>query len=66
MDHLSAVRMGIHLGIIRDVDVDRLNEMFLLTLPAHLQKKEGGELAPLERDIVRARFIREKLGGGRN
>jgi len=62
LDHLSAVRMGIHLGIVQNVDIARLNEMFLLSLPAHLQQKEGAELPPLERDIVRARFIRERLG----
>ncbi|MHC4598976.1 MAG: protein arginine kinase [Planctomycetota bacterium] len=66
LDHLSAVRMGVNLGIVEDVDLHRLNELFILTLPAHLQKKEGGELVPLERDIVRARFIRDRLGKNRN
>jgi protein arginine kinase len=61
LDHLSAVRMGVHLGIVRDVEIASLNEMFLLTLPAHLQKKEGVELPPLERDIVRARLIRDRF-----
>ncbi|MHC5079604.1 MAG: protein arginine kinase [Planctomycetota bacterium] len=62
LDHLSAVRMGVTLGLVQGVDIQRLNELFVLTLPAHLQKKEGSELPPLERDIVRARLIRNRLG----
>jgi protein arginine kinase len=62
MDHLSAVRMGVHIGLVQGVDIDRLNELFILTLPAHLQIREGSELPAQQRDVVRARLIRERLG----
>lgn len=62
MDHLSAVRMGVNMGLVQGVDIDRLNELFILTLPAHLQVREGSELPAQQRDVVRARLIRERLG----
>lgn len=59
---LSSVRMGIHLGLIQDVPVKLLNELFLYTQPAHLQKLAGTELDSSDRNIERARFLRKKLG----
>lgn len=59
---LSAVRLGIDLGLINDVDMKKINEVLLLTQPAHLQKINKKELSPYERDIKRADLIREKLG----
>ncbi|MDD5634272.1 MAG: protein arginine kinase [Candidatus Omnitrophica bacterium] len=59
---LSAIRLGIDLGIIKDVDIKKINEVLLLTQPAHLQKVAGKEIPPYERDIKRSDFIREKLG----
>lgn len=58
---ISQVRLGVHLGLVRDVAPDALNEMLLLTLPAHLQTMEGRRLAGLERDTVRARRLSERL-----
>ena len=43
--------MGVHLGRVKDVDIRTLNELFLLTQPAHLQKLSGRKL---EGDIRRA------------
>ena len=40
MDLLSAVRMGVNLKIIRDVEISTVNELFIFTQPAHLQKME--------------------------
>ena len=57
--------MGVNLGLIDDVDLSALNELFITTLPAHLQKKEGAELPHGERDVVRARLIRSRLGNGK-
>ena len=59
---LSAIRLGIDLGVIQDIDMAKVNEVLLFTQPAHLQKIMGKEIAPYERDIKRADFIREKLG----
>ena len=61
---LSQVRMGTNLGLLPDVDLKTVNELFVLTLPAHLQKLTGREIGPEERNIVRADFIRERLSGG--
>lgn len=61
-DNLSRLRLGITLGIIEGVDIRTVNELLVLTQPAHLQKRLGKELEPLQRDIARATFIRQSLG----
>lgn len=61
MDLLSGLRLGIDLGIVSGVTVSQLNELILLTQPAHLQKKAKKELDPKERDQLRAEFMRKKL-----
>lgn len=58
---LSMVRLGLDLGIIKDIDRRSLNELFLVTQPAHLQKIENNKLSSQERDIKRAEIIRSKL-----
>ncbi|HZN59415.1 MAG TPA: protein arginine kinase [Planctomycetota bacterium] len=63
MDLLSAVRMGVNLKIIRDVEIPTVNELFILTQPAHLQKMERSELEGPARDITRATYIRNRLTG---
>jgi protein arginine kinase len=60
---LSMVRLGIDLGVIKDVDIQAMNELFIMIQPAHLQKIEGRKLTVAERDIKRASLIRQKLGG---
>ena len=59
---LSHLRLGINLGIIKDVDIASINQLFVSTLPAHLQILEGRELDAQDRDIARAAFIRRNLG----
>ena len=59
---LSYVRLGLGLGMIKELDSNRLNELLILTQPAHLQKLAGKELNPSERDIKRAELIHERLG----
>lgn len=61
MHLLSSVRMGVNLGLIRDVGVPKVNELFIRTQPAHLQKITGSELSRTDRDIERARFLRRAL-----
>ncbi len=58
---LSMVRLGADLGIIKDIDRRRINELFIITLPAHLQKIENKKLTSTERDVKRAELIRNKL-----
>jgi len=57
-EHLSAVRMGIALGLISDVTYRQINEMMISTRPAHLQKRLKASLDSAERDIARATMIR--------
>ncbi|MFH0910015.1 MAG: protein arginine kinase [Planctomycetota bacterium] len=61
MRHLSSIRLGTHLGILEAIDTRMLNEMFVYSQPAHLQKLEGRELVAAERDTVRASLIRRRL-----
>ncbi len=58
---LSSLRLGVDLGIIKDFDRQLINELSILTQPAHLQKIEGKKLSPTERDVKRAALIRRKL-----
>jgi len=62
MDLLSAVRLGVNLGVLGNVDIATVNELFILTQPAHLQRLEKRDLNPGERDATRAQFIRRHLG----
>ncbi len=61
---LSAIRLGVDLGLVKNLDRRMVNELFVLTQPAHLQKLEGRRLDASERDIKRADLIREKLKEG--
>lgn len=58
---LSDVRLGVDMGIIKNIEIETLNELMLLIQPASLQKAVGAALSPDERDIKRAEIIREKL-----
>jgi len=57
----SAVRLGVAMGLPGLCPLRVLNELLVLTQPAHLQRLQGGELAPADRNIVRADFVRERL-----
>lgn len=58
---LSDVRLGIDLGIIKGISRNVLSELIILTQPGFLQKYAGKPLTALERDILRATLIRERL-----
>lgn len=58
---LSMVRLGCDLGMVKDIDRRRINELFIITQPAHLQKIEGKKFSSQERDVKRAQIIRDKL-----
>lgn len=58
---LSAIRLGVDLGVVKNLDRKMVNELFILTQPAHLQKLEGKVLTSNERDVKRADLIRERL-----
>ncbi|MFM1654427.1 protein arginine kinase [Brevibacillus sp. B_LB10_24] len=58
---LSDVRLGIDLGIIKNVSAFALNELLVMTQPGFLQQHAGQKLTPEQRDERRARLIRERL-----
>lgn len=60
---LSMVRLGVDMGIVNDIDRRAVNELFILTQPAHLQKIEGKLLSQGQRDSKRASLIRRRLEG---
>ncbi len=59
---LSLIRLGVNTGRITDVSLDMVNDMFLLTQPAHLQKILGQAMTTDQRDAARADYIRKRLG----
>ncbi len=61
MDLLSSVRLGIHLALLDDITIPTVNELFLNTQPAHLQKLMGNQLDGEERNAARARYLRTRL-----
>jgi protein arginine kinase len=65
MHLLSSVRMGINLGLIDDLPIATVNELFIQTQPAYLQKIQGSELGVEERNVARASYLRGRLSNGR-
>jgi len=63
VDFLSGLRLGVEMGIVRDLPVSRINEIMLLTQPGHLQKMYKKSIGPQERDRMRAEMVREKIQG---
>ncbi len=63
MNLLSAVRLGIALERVAFVKLEQVNEMLLLSQPAHLQMYYGEEMDEDQRDSVRALMVRGKLRG---
>jgi protein arginine kinase len=61
LNMLSALRLGIGMGVLDQVSLSQVNEILALTQPAHLQKFFGKRMEPSERDRVRANLVRSKL-----
>ncbi|MCI0378171.1 MAG: protein arginine kinase [Gemmataceae bacterium] len=62
MDLLSSVRLGVNMGLLEDtISIPTVNELFLQTQPAHLQKLMGASLDGEERNSARARYLRNRL-----
>lgn len=58
---LNMIRLGVDLGVIEDLDRRVINELFIVTQPAHLQRIEGKLLSQSERDVKRAVLIKQYL-----
>ena len=61
MDLLSNVRLGINLGLLEEITIRKVNELFIHTQSAHLQKLMGSSLDTEERNSARARYLRQEL-----
>jgi len=61
MQLLSDVRLGVDLGLIKNVPVKVLNELLVLTRPGCLQYLKGRALSAYERDLERAVQIQKYL-----
>ena len=61
MDLLSRVRLGINLGLLDELSIPTVNELFIHTQPAHLQKLMRTALDGEERNAARARYLHTRL-----
>ena len=61
MNQLSLMRLGVKLGLFEKLETPVLDELFLLSQPAHLQQFMGKKLSGEERDIHRANLLRGHL-----
>jgi protein arginine kinase len=58
---ISAVRLGVGMGMITEPPIKTLNELLVYIQPAHLQMLEDRAMEPQERDEARANLIRKTL-----
>lgn len=63
LDALSALRTGVDLGMFSSVDLRQVNELFKIIHSAHLQRLSGKTLNEEERNIFRAKLVRDMLSG---
>jgi protein arginine kinase len=61
MNLLSLMRLGVDMGLFPGAERSLVDELFLVTQPAHLQKKLSDKLTAEERDLIRADMVRERL-----
>ncbi|MEL7498037.1 MAG: protein arginine kinase [Planctomycetota bacterium] len=61
MHLLSRVRMGVNLGLIGNLEIPDINQLFIRTQPAHLQKIHQTELDTDQRNIERANYLHDQL-----
>jgi protein arginine kinase len=58
---LSLMRLGVDLGLFANLERWQVDELFVTTQPAHLQKLHAEKLSAEERDLLRADMLRERL-----
>ena len=63
---LSDVRLGVDLGIIKELNDLKVNKLALYTKPANLQKYIGKNIEQYERDVERATVIKSIISEGGN
>jgi protein arginine kinase len=63
MNLLSMMRLGADLDILTGLDRAVIDDLFISTQPAHLQKTATEKLSAEERDVLRAEIVRSTLKG---
>jgi protein arginine kinase len=63
MNLLSLLKLGVDMSLFPGTDRGLVDELFLTTQPAHLQKQLSDKLSAEERDLLRADMLRERLKG---
>jgi len=63
LSKLSALRLGVDLGVFAFLTMEKVNELFIATQPGHLQMYAQKSLSPADCDIFRANLVRNKLSG---
>jgi protein arginine kinase len=61
MNLLSLMRLGVDLELFPAGERAVVDELFILTQPAHLQKQFSDKLSAEERDLLRADMVRDRL-----
>jgi protein arginine kinase len=61
---ISDIRLGINLGIIKTPPIETVNELLIITGPAHIADI-CRDNTPENRDRLRAATVREKLNKGK-
>jgi len=61
MNLLSLMRLGVDMGLFPGAERSLVDELFILTQPAHLQKQFSDKLSAEERDLLRADMVRDRL-----
>jgi protein arginine kinase len=61
MKLLSRIRLGIHLGLLPELELDAVNRLLLQIQAAHLQSCVSAGLSPDQRREARAKLVREAL-----
>lgn len=61
MKALSDVKMGVEMGIIKNIPSETLNRLMVITQPAGLTLSGGGAETPEQRDILRAKLVQDEL-----
>ena len=61
MNLLSLLRLGMDMKLFPGASQALINELIIITQPAHLQKANDGKLSAEKRDLLRADLLRGRL-----
>ncbi|MFW5871121.1 MAG: ATP--guanido phosphotransferase [Verrucomicrobiota bacterium] len=61
IDLLSALKLGLEMGIVKNITLEEIDDISVLTQPGHLQKIKGKKHRIKDRDRMRSKLVRDKL-----